>query len=58
MSVRAVFIGLGNRSECIAEKDLARAMQWARKAGIRLPVGRSGEQSMARPQGVENAWHR
>jgi len=42
----------------IAEKDLARAMQWARKAGIRLPVGRSGEQSMARSQGVENAWRR
>ena len=58
MSVRAIVIGLGNQSECIAEKDLARAMQWARKAGIRLPVGRSGEQSMARSPGVENECRR
>ncbi len=38
----------------IAEKDLAWALQLARKSGVALPVGGLVSQSMARLYGVED----
>jgi 3-hydroxyisobutyrate dehydrogenase len=42
----------------IAEKDLAWALQLARKAGVALPVGGLVSQSMARLYNVEDEWRR
>lgn len=42
----------------VAEKDLAWALQLARKAGVALPVGSLVSQSMARLYGVEDEWRR
>jgi 3-hydroxyisobutyrate dehydrogenase len=42
----------------IAEKDLAWALQLARKAGVALPVGGLVSQSMARLYGVDDEWRR
>jgi 3-hydroxyisobutyrate dehydrogenase len=42
----------------IAEKDLAWALQLARKAGVALPVGSLVSQSMARLYNVDDEWRR
>ncbi len=42
----------------IAEKDLAWALQLARKSGVSLPVGSLVSQSMARLYGLEDEWRR
>jgi 3-hydroxyisobutyrate dehydrogenase-like beta-hydroxyacid dehydrogenase len=42
----------------IAEKDLAWALQLARKSGVALPVGSLVSQSMARLYAVEDEWRR
>jgi len=42
----------------IAEKDLAWALELARKAGVALPVGGLVSQSMARLYNVEDEWRR
>ncbi len=42
----------------VAEKDLAWALQLARKAGVALPVGSLVSQSMARLYNVDDEWRR
>ena len=42
----------------IAEKDLAWALELARKSGVSLPVGSLVSQSMARLYGVEDKGRR
>ena len=42
----------------IAEKDLAWALQLARKSGVALPVGSLVSQLMARFYGVDDEWRR
>jgi len=42
----------------IAEKDLAWALQLARKSGVALPVGSLVSQSMARLYNVDDEWRR
>jgi 3-hydroxyisobutyrate dehydrogenase len=52
------FQGLMRSHMKIAEKDLAWALQLARKAGVALPVGGLVSQSMARLYNVEDEWRR
>jgi 3-hydroxyisobutyrate dehydrogenase len=52
------FQGLMRNHMKIAEKDLAWALQLARKAGVALPVGGLVSQSMARLYNVEDEWRR
>ena len=52
------FQGLMRGHMAIGEKDLAWALQLARKSGVALPVASLVSQSMARLYGVEDDWRR
>ncbi|MFT5443655.1 MAG: 3-hydroxyisobutyrate dehydrogenase [Myxococcota bacterium] len=52
------FQGLMKNHMNIAEKDLAWALQLARKSGVALPVGSLVSQSMARLYNVDDKWRR